>query len=237
MRFCLQCGTSLSPSPSPPPPPARVDTPRPAGVGVPPGRPPAPVPRAPMAAPPHKETHTVPLKIAATPVMSPRPGGVAAPARPSLGDHSAELDDESLKKSFERQVTQPGAVVCRFCKGPLDIAGEFCEQCGAPVAEAAPPGMIKPKPQPVATPHPPSAAPAPPPTKPAGAPSLASPPPPPRPIAPPPPQAKPPALSDTAHTRQPLVPPPAAPSAPPTPPADDQSSGLMGRFKGLFKKG
>ena len=27
---------------------------------------------------------------------------------------------------------------CRFCKGPLDLDGEFCEQCGAPVSEAAP---------------------------------------------------------------------------------------------------
>ena len=33
---------------------------------------------------------------------------------------------------------------CRFCKGPLDLDGEFCEQCGAPVSEAAPSGWVKP---------------------------------------------------------------------------------------------
>ena len=33
---------------------------------------------------------------------------------------------------------------CRFCKGPLDLNGEFCEQCGAPVSEAAPSRWLKP---------------------------------------------------------------------------------------------
>lgn len=33
---------------------------------------------------------------------------------------------------------------CRFCTGPLDLSGEFCEQCGAPVTEAAPSGWLKP---------------------------------------------------------------------------------------------
>ena len=28
--------------------------------------------------------------------------------------------------------------ICCFCKGPLDLSGEFCEMCGAPVSEAAP---------------------------------------------------------------------------------------------------
>jgi hypothetical protein len=32
---------------------------------------------------------------------------------------------------------------CRFCKGPLDLDGEFCEQCGAPVSEAAPSRWLK----------------------------------------------------------------------------------------------
>ena len=35
---------------------------------------------------------------------------------------------------------------CRFCKGPLDLSGEFCEQCGAPVSEAAPSRWLKPAP-------------------------------------------------------------------------------------------
>ena len=28
--------------------------------------------------------------------------------------------------------------ICSFCKGPLDLSGEFCEMCGAPVSEPAP---------------------------------------------------------------------------------------------------
>ena len=32
---------------------------------------------------------------------------------------------------------------CRFCKGPLDLGGEFCEQCGAPVSDAAPSRWLK----------------------------------------------------------------------------------------------
>jgi len=37
-----------------------------------------------------------------------------------------------------------GEPTCRFCKGALDLSGEFCEQCGAPVAEAASSGWLKP---------------------------------------------------------------------------------------------
>ena len=33
---------------------------------------------------------------------------------------------------------------CRFCRGPLDLSGEFCEQCGAPVSEAVPSRRLKP---------------------------------------------------------------------------------------------
>ena len=56
----------------------------------------------------------------------------------------------------------PTAFECRFCRNPLAPDGEFCETCGAPVEEAAPPGFVKPKPKP--TPAPPenlSTAPAP----------------------------------------------------------------------------
>jgi hypothetical protein len=241
MRFCLQCGSSLPPSPSPLGPPVRGNVQRPSAP-APPGPPAPPAPRPPLTAPPRREAHnTVPLKIAATPVMTPRTGGGGNFERPALGDQHAEVDDESLKKSFARQVTQPGVVVCRFCKGPLDIGGEFCEQCGAPVAEAAPPGMIKPKPQPVAPPDPPAASPAAPPSKPAMAAQSAPPPavstPADHPSAAPPPPAKPASQTRTTSTRATVPPPSVAPSAPPTPPAEDQSSGLMGRFKGLFKKG
>jgi hypothetical protein len=77
--------------------------------------------------------------------MAPRFVPLPANARPSLGDNVQEVDDELLKKSFERPVRhQPGAVVCRFCKGPLFLGGDFCDHCGAPVAEAAPPGVTLP---------------------------------------------------------------------------------------------
>ena len=220
MRFCLQCGASVAPAP----PPAAAHA--------------VPSLPVPVTAPLQKPTPTVPLKIAATPVMAPRAGAGAEPERPSLGDPTAEVDDEALKKSFERHVTQPGAVICRFCKGPLDLAGDFCEQCGAPVSEAAPPGMIKPKPH---HPTPAPAAPLPPPSKPAQAA------PPPRtpvgsaparqPGVPPPPPAKPAIRTEPPRPTPTRTPVPAPPTSPPTPPAEDQPSGLMGRLKGLFKKG
>jgi hypothetical protein len=208
MRFCLQCGSSVAP----PAPPAR-----------------SAVKAAPPAEPAHHESATVPLKIAPTPVMSPRAGSGMMYPRPSFRDDRLEIDEEALKKSFERPLTRPGAIVCRFCKGPLDLNGDFCEQCGAPVSEAAPPGAITPKPAP-----------------PPAAPSL---------VAPPPAQSRPaqaaPDPPAPAHSSTGLQPSPAAPpvpsittsqptpvpSAPPTTtPADDSPAGLMGRLKGMFKK-
>jgi hypothetical protein len=230
MRFCLQCGASVAPTPPPAAPPVAADPPMPA----------APAPPAPVSArpePPHKGTSTVPLKIAPTPVVAPRDGAPTGHERPSLGDQTEEVDDESLKKSFLRPVTQVGAVICRFCKGPLDLDGDFCEQCGAPVAEAAPPGMIKPKPQHPATPP---ATPALPPSKPGQAASPGRPPvgsaPARYPGAAPPLPAKPPVRTDPTRPA-PTRTAPAAPTSPPTPPAEEQPSGFMGRLKGLFKKG
>jgi hypothetical protein len=215
MRFCLQCGASVAP---PPPPVAPNATFAQSGPAI---------------APPQKESPTVPLKIAATPVMAPRAGAAAEPGRPSLGDPNVEVDDESLKKSFERHVTQPGAVICRFCKGPLDLAGDFCEQCGAPVMEAAPPGMVKPKPPPPPAPVPPPATASPPPGKPAPTPSSVGSPTGQHPRVTPPAAAKPGARTDPPHPTPTRTPTPVAP----TPPAEEQPSGLMGRLKGIFKKG
>ena len=222
MRFCLQCGASVAPAP----PPAALHA--------------VPSPPVPATAPLQKSTPTVPLKIAATPVMAPRAGAGAEPERPSLGDPTAEVDDEALKKSFERHVTQPGAVICRFCKGPLDLAGDFCEQCGAPVAEAAPPGTVKPKPPAPPPPPPPAPSPAattPPPGKPAPTPSSVGSPTGQHPRPTPPPAAKPAAPAEPAHPTPTRTPVPAVPTPPPTPPAQEQQSGLMGRLKGIFKKG
>lgn len=217
MRFCLQCGSPMEVAP----PPQPVMAPPPPAPPVAPETPPHP------AGVPQKGVTTVPLKIAPTPVVAPR-GAVLESGR-SSGEHAAELDDETLKKSFERQVTQPGAIICRFCKGPLDLDGDFCEQCGAPVSEAAPPGMVRPKPQPAAPPPP--------------APVAATPPPQPATPAPPRPPA-PAAPSDRTRSgaqipsRTVSQPSPTRPPAPPpAPPSEEQDPGLMGRLKGLFKKG
>ena len=213
MRFCLQCGASLAPTPPPAVPPVGADPPMPVA-------PLAPAPTAPAAAPPPKASPTAPLRISPPPVMAPRPRGPAQYARPSLGDQMVEVDDELLKKSFERQIIQPGAVVCRFCKGPLDLDGDFCEQCGAPVTEAAPPGTLKPKPQPAAPPVAPPATP--PPSKPMH--------------AAPSPSANPATGTEPTYPTPTHTPAPVVPTSPPTPPAEEHPSGLVGRLKGLFKK-
>lgn len=217
MRFCLQCGSSLAPPPPPQKPVAQVD---------------------PAAQVPHPQTATVPLKIAATPLMSPRPGSRNLHPRPSFHDEKVEIDEEALKKSFERHVTHPGAIICRFCKGPLDLSGDFCEQCGAPVVEAAPPGVAMPKPAPPPPPAPKPAQIAPPPVP--SKPAQSAPPAPPRSpnasgvipntTTPPPGRITPPPVSRPA-------PPPVAPlPPPPAAPEEEPSSGLMGHLKGMFKK-
>jgi hypothetical protein len=62
----------------------------------------------------------------------------------------AEVAEEALKKAFEKGVAHQGMALCRFCKGSLDLTADFCEQCGAPVAEAMPPGSVRPQPLAVA---------------------------------------------------------------------------------------
>lgn len=210
MRFCLQCGHSLARPAPPAPSAARTEPPTQAS---------------------HHEAATVPLKIAATPVISPRAGSGSMHPRPSFHDEKIEIDEEALKKSFERHVTQPGVIVCRFCKGPLDLTGDFCEQCGAPVTEAAPPGTVVPKPPPAPVAPPPmpnrpvqSSPPTPAPAQGRSVTGLqpsASPPSPPRPAAP---------------SLPPRPTAPAAPVAPPVPPPEEPPAGLMGRLKGIFKK-
>ena len=129
-RFCTRCGTpaeEVAPRTSSAPPP------------VAPGRA-ATEPGAPVA----------------------RPGaagkGPAVPPRtlkvpPSEFEDAPDLEDTpdldaALAERYLKQPVPEGTVVCRFCKGPLDLTGTYCEQCGAPLEEAAPPGLIKPKPSP-----------------------------------------------------------------------------------------
>jgi len=146
MRFCLQCGAPLAPGPPALGPSVDKATGSPATPVAPPPPKAAPFPPVPHAGrmPPRRPLPTVNLKIAPTPVLTPPAGPYGAHGRPSLGDQAPEIDEESLKKSFERP-TQPGIVACRFCKGPMDVTGEFCEQCGAPVEEAAPGRALGPK--------------------------------------------------------------------------------------------
>jgi hypothetical protein len=169
--------------------------------------------------------------------MAPRFAPLAANPRPSLGDDAVEVDDESLKKSFERPIRhQPGAVICRFCKGPLFLGGDYCEHCGAPVAEAAPPGAVPVKPLAPQPPpslldddplgtilDPPQEAPAAPPS-PTNSTGLQA-------------SAEPPAPVKPASHVEPQNPaPPRNPYLAPAPHYEEHPVGLMGRLKGIFKK-
>ncbi len=227
MRFCLQCGTpiadvgsveinatnastplSTAPAPSAPPPaPAAVAPP------VEPVRRPRPTPQS-----------TIALRISPSPVIAPRTGAPLERPRPSLGRDLVEIDEELLKASFEKRSTQPGVVLCRFCRSPLDLAGDFCDVCGAPVADAAPPGTQSPKLQPAATVDPP-----PPDPDPALVKNPAAP-------TPPPLRPKPAQNAVAADPKYPTPLPPVPPPRAPAPASDDPQSGLMGRLKGLFKK-
>jgi len=210
MRFCLQCGSSLAPAAAPSPP---------------------------VKAEPQKPT--VPLKIAVTPALTPRPGPPPEHPRPTIGNDRLEIDEESIKKAFQKPVARPGVIVCRFCKGPLDLNGEFCEQCGAPVAEAAPPGAKKATPSAVTPPpavapvvehapaaNPPHAA------HPLAASTSGN-----HPGATPLPLPAPAEHATPTHPTPTRTPVPAAPAPAAPPPADSSSSGFMGRLKGIFKKG
>ncbi len=217
MRFCLQCGASLAPTTFADTLAGEEDD--------------APFPPAPVAAPPRPPRtalSTINLKIAPTPVMSPRAGNVRF-QRPSLGDDLVEVDEELLKKAFQRPLPQPGAVVCRFCKRPLDLAGDYCEHCGAPVAEAAPQGALplKPKPEAPAGPPIPQASASMEPASPASPPVASVPAALPSPAPSPPPNP----LTDIE-----LMPTPPA-TAPSLPPRPEHAGGFVGRLKGLFKKG
>ena len=241
MRFCLECGASVElpfaaetpiwaeePSLSAPPP---------APVVTGPVVQEAPVPPVSQFRQQRTPASTINLKIAPTPVMAPRFEPLPANARPSLGDNVQEVDDELLKKSFERPIRhQPGAVVCRFCKGPLFLGGDFCDHCGAPVPEAAPPGVTLP-PRPKAPEVPPEAISDDPLADLLGPPQVATP-------APAGIQS----ITGLHAAAAPLASPPTArvepqrpaprpnPYLSPSRPQQEDSPGLMGRLKGIFKK-
>ncbi len=179
MRFCLQCGAPLAaaaptgttaagartPFDSPPVSPAASPAPASAGSAL--SRPPQAAPARlaedlPLTRAVPSPEPTISLKIAPSVVIAPRVDAPLDRPRPKPGPDVAEVDEEALRRAFERPPVQPGTVACRFCKGPLHLEGEYCEQCGAPVEDAAPPGVLKPKPQPAAlVASPPATAPAP----------------------------------------------------------------------------
>ncbi len=86
---------------------------------------------------------------------------------------------EPVQAPVRRAAPAPPQAICRFCKGALNLQAEFCEYCGAPLEEAAPPGLLKPKPEPIMPAAPPvqvpKAAPAPPKPVPSVSPPAASP--------------------------------------------------------------
>jgi hypothetical protein len=169
------------------------------------------------------------LKIAATPVMQPRFTPLNPNQRPSLGDRAQEVDDDALKKAFEKPIRhQQGTVSCRFCKGPLFLGGDFCEHCGAPVSEAAPPGIIPPKPF---EDEPPVLAPDEDPVDAILKPAIVEP----RvEVSPPMPQS----AVAPAVASSPAIPParPHNPYLSASPAPQEDQPGLMGRLKGIFKK-
>lgn len=240
MRFCLQCGAPLAAAA-----PAGTSE---AGTKPPfdsppvrPAAPPAPVPLAkdlpPTRAAPAPEP-TISLKIAPSVVIAPRVDAPLDRPRPNLGPEIEEIDEEALRSAFERPPVQPGTVVCRFCKGPLHLEGEYCEQCGAPVEDAAPPGVLQPQPAAPVT-SPPATAPAPAsemaqPAPSAGSPVASAPA---RPLTVPPPAPGLPAARAKPMPRTPLRTRAPVASRPPTPKlaATEPPPGLVGRLKGLLK--
>jgi hypothetical protein len=133
-RFCPQCGTpaaEASPvTPSAPPrgAPGRTAT----EPGAPAGRPGAVG------------------KTSATPARTPKVQ--TDEFQDALGPGDTPDVDTALAERYLKQPVPKGTVVCRFCKGALDLTGVYCEQCGAPVEEAAPPGLLKPRPAPLTPP-------------------------------------------------------------------------------------
>ncbi len=256
MRFCLQCGAPLRETPTPEPP-------APADAHLVQGDPPFAGPQPELSAPapvrcaaptsaqppsrhkvrtalaaaedesdgvsvrqnPRRQPPATAEKPRVSPMAAPRSTPLDGRVPPNFRLEIPELDNEDLKRSFQKP-TQPGVIVCRFCKSPLDLDSDFCDQCGAPVLEAAPPGTVLPK-RPAVEPQPP-------------APSTS--------------QRAGTAPKQAARTSKVAVPPlgrpepalgkpaaadPAPATNVPSPPAKSSagpSGGLLGRFKGLFKK-
>ena len=196
MSFCTQCGAPLAKIAPAAPPKAAP----PASPSVPAGTPAAPSVKLPAPAKPLTQAGPKPAQTTPQPArpatQAPQRPAVTGPARPAEPlppptakpappgkpkfegldvelpppDSSAPQVVPLVEEDRRRATGAIGGVTCRFCNGPLDLEGGFCENCGAPVEEAAPPGMVKPKPKPVVS----AARPAVPPPQPAAPPQVAA---------------------------------------------------------------
>jgi len=85
---------------------------------------------------------TLSLKGSPSPMIAPRDDVPLARHRVNPGRNMVEFDEESLNVPSTKRRSEDKPL-CRFCRGPLDLDGDFCEQCGAPVADALPPGTAR----------------------------------------------------------------------------------------------
>lgn len=145
LTFCTQCGAHLSGEGLASTKKVNVGPPKPAAVE----------PETPRPVPSSSEPIRSRGKAGpAFPASSNK--GPSAPAKagspgPKRRSPATTVSEEDTPRRVSSAV---GGAICRFCKGSLDLKGDFCDQCGAPVEEAAPPGMVKPKPEPKQTPRP-----------------------------------------------------------------------------------
>ena len=139
MPFCTQCGASLE---------------KPAAVRPTTPLPPKPVRGRPLPGLPgvDEESRRLPERVfERPPVKRDRLGSAPPPSKFEGLDLEIHPPRASKLEEADAPSRPSGAaagLVCRFCKGPLNLELGFCEYCGAPVEEAAPPGWIKPKPPP-----------------------------------------------------------------------------------------
>jgi RNA polymerase subunit RPABC4/transcription elongation factor Spt4 len=224
MRFCLQCGVPLASSSLAGTDPASLT-----GTEVPPARPAAHAPSARVPARPDVAQWPFPGPPTVNPIMAPAsvqsyPNG-GEYARPHFAGQRTEIDEETLRKAWVGPDVQPDQVVCRFCKRPLYLDGEFCDLCGAPIAEAAPSEVLRDKGRPAASSAPPLSTP---PQVASAAPGAANEPTVRLGVA-----SRPPAAAPLEPARKP---PGVSSDSQPTPPTEERPSDFVSRLKDIFKR-
>lgn len=223
MSFCLQCGVPLASSSLAGTDPAALT-----GTEVPPARPAAHAPSARVPARPDVAQWPLPGPPTVNPVIAPTPvqsnPNGREYERPHFAGQRTEIDEGVLRKAWAGPDLQPDQVVCRFCKRPLYLDGEFCDLCGAPIAEAAPSEVLRDKGRPAASSGPPLGTP-------------------PRVASPQPGLADEPTVQLGVASRPPAAAPEPARKPPgvssdsqPTPPAEERPSDFVSRLKDIFRR-